>query len=89
MFSALLCNSESVCVGPLPSSWSEDTNLQTIIVAHNNLTGSLPEVWSQLHNLVNLDVLWNELSGPLPASWRGSAPAGVFPASGMTSLVTL
>ena len=89
MFSAPLGSNESVCVGPLPSSWSEDTNLQTIIVAQNKLTGSLPEVWSQLHNLVNLDVTWNELLGPLPSSWRGSAPPGVFPASGMTSLVTL
>lgn len=75
--------------GSLPSSWSKDTSLQSIIVALNKLTGTLPDSWSQLSALVNLDVRSNNLSGPVPDSWRGSAAPGVLPASGMTSLVTL
>ena len=75
--------------GTLPSSWSTDTKLQSIIVALNKVTGTLPDSWSQLSSLVNLDVRSNDLSGPVPSSWRGSAAPGVLPTSGMTSLVTL
>ena len=78
-----------VLAGTLPSSWSADTKLQSIIVALNQLTGTLPSSWSQLSNLVNLDVRSNTLSGPVPDSWRGSAAPGVLPTSGMTSLTTL
>ena len=76
-------------VGTLPSSWSQDPALQTIIVAQNKLTGTLPASWSQLGKLVNLDLRSNDLSGPVPDSWRGSANPGVLPMSGMTSLTTL
>lgn len=76
-------------VGTLPSSWSGDSALQTIIVAQNKLTGTLPASWSQLGKLVNLDVRSNDLSGPVPDSWRGFAAPGVLPTSGMTSLTTL
>lgn len=75
--------------GTVPSSWSADTELQSVIVALNQLTGTLPSSWSQLSNLVNLDVRSNSLSGPVPDSWRGSAAPGVLPTSGMTSLNTL
>lgn len=78
-----------VSAGTLPSTWSGDRKLQSIIVAVNQLTGTLPSSWSQLSNLVNLDVRSNNLSGPVPDSWRNSAAPGVLPTSGMTSLTTL
>jgi hypothetical protein len=55
--------------GPLPSSWSKLTGLETVELSLNHLTGSLPPTYSSWAAIQSIDLHGNRLSGPLPATW--------------------
>jgi hypothetical protein len=52
----------------LPSSWSNLTYLNSIILNHNNISGNVPTSITTLPYLLTLDLGFNNLSGTIPGS---------------------
>ncbi|KAK8335001.1 hypothetical protein V6Z11_A09G025600 [Gossypium hirsutum] len=58
----------NMLVGPIPSSITNLTNLQSLLLQGNQLNGSIPREIGRLTNLITLALSSNMLVGPIPSS---------------------
>jgi len=59
----------NLLIGPLPDTFSQLVQLETLNLSGNQLSGSLPDTWGQLAKLQRLDLSSNRLNGQLPTTW--------------------
>ena len=57
--------------GPLPTAFSQLSNLAQLELFSNRFTGTLPAEWGQLDKLQVLDVEFNPIVGTVPAEYGG------------------